>query len=391
MRMGILILVPLVAAILTLLAIGIVRGWAFAERLGAYIGRHTELPAAANRESVTASLTTIATYLFGIAISLTMGLAVFILVDFIFDMNWPDRHYTGMTLASFLVSLALGVLTGAWLFFPGRFRILPGQKGFYNILGLPLGWKIGVGDGWTPPLIGDVTIVSSAAKRVDPPEEEYVTADGFAVKADSSLFYEIVDPLASKNIEDGQTEDGFMQAEYLDAIRQYIINVPTDPDNVFKADMTLEDAKKLLKSITAFKADLLGNGKDTILHTVNEQAALYGLKATRVQIENVRLPQGVEDAASQILVEALQSASLEKDARNKKKVVSVLMETFTDAGINMETLDAKLKADLIDKAMDRAMAMEKQATVTRVNVSETGGGRRGGRSSTVVPIVGGGS
>lgn len=292
-----------------------------------------------------------ASFLAGAAISIILtGIVCLILVGIASSIG---GYWLGIP--GFIISLLFG-----WAFF---------QKGFWNIPNKHLGLIevlerrmpdpiLGEGYVWVVPSLMKVTFWDAREKSINVQVAEILSSEDVPITIDTFFTLETVDPFRRENIEDPeQTLEWVVERiirifsngkKTLDIVRckqklsqaiQYGYNTETgEPLTQQEAHENFERALEL-NSVSELQNEMGADGTcpTKIVIGADTFAEAWGCNIPRLFVQNIRLPKAIEDAATQILVEAKERESELENAKTWAKIAEEIkgkLPDLTDAEIN---------------------------------------------------------
>ncbi len=304
----------------------------------------------------------------GIIVSLLIGAAIGLLVSIYLSYTFPTDEYDLLDGYTTYVGGFIALVVAAVIFFGGLHRLFVGQTGYWMWLGDPAPFKanrLGPGYLWGLPIFMSLEIRSSEAVDVKTGDQASATGDGLETEWSADSTYKVIN---LEEFEANITEAGtpnFVQGVFIEAMRKSITGLKVSEDEEFSlANITLEEATNLARNIAKFKTAVKNNG-DEIRRIANEKLVPMGLQLGTVQVTNIKATGEIEKQIQEIVNEALQNATLTRDARNKTSVADEFVKNFKqqmgDAAWN--ALSPDRKAELIEGSQEMAMANEGKATI----------------------------
>lgn len=268
--------------------------------------------------------------------------------------------FTYLISRSVTPSIFIGFACGIALFAAGLRKIETGRQLAEQLLGNRTGKVICEGWGWifSPLYSGD--IIDARAQQYDIGEKTYMSKDNVPVSADAACI------VSFENVSKLQSFEGdfgaFVKNVLEGAIRLYILKHEATSPKIFKgASQLSEDEVAEARAKTSnFKYELEENGRAEVAQAITQAIKLYGGICDRVIIENVRLPEDIEDAGGEALRESLESAGDTVDWENTISLATTARKgAYTDE--QWAALDEQVRGSLWQVYLDQALAKKDQA------------------------------
>ncbi len=259
----------------------------------------------------------------GILISLVIACFVFFFAYGIFVF------LTGYRFTSTGVGIILAIISLVYFLYGGIRAVPVGYLAAPLFLGKRV-WSFVLDEGWTwywPSPIGDINQNDVRKRSLDVPVAEVLTKDKIAVKIDFSAEVEIVDvsrylgvdkpdELFSKAVNGGvRLIAAKIQAENIADARIPILQLLQNGKSTGKKVVDLEHLLEDQDKIELEALELIG--------LTPHARSQWGIKIITARLGSVRLPEEIEAASANILVEKKQAAAEEIEARNVDNLIKI--------------------------------------------------------------------
>lgn len=245
---------------------------------------------------------------------------------------------TGITLRASIPNFALlpsvlgGAAVGVAMLSVGLIKVETGFQFAKQLLANRTGEVITEGWVWIFKPFYSGESIDARDRHIDIGEKEYVSKDNVPVKTDASCV------VGFNNVAQAQSYEGdlaeLVKKALEGAVRTYILHQPAVAKVIFRggvSDFSEDEVAEIRNAVTNFKADMETTGRERVAEKVNSTVTKYGAFCREVLIENIRLPQSIEDAGGESLRETLESAGDKVDWENTLAMADSLRKAaFTD-------------------------------------------------------------
>ncbi|MDP2837843.1 MAG: SPFH domain-containing protein [Candidatus Moranbacteria bacterium] len=182
---------------------------------------------------------------------------------------------------------------------------------------------------WPSPL-GDIGLVDTRQKPFEIPLTEVLTKDNVPVSINVALQIRVTDLDIYLSAE--KPEDSLKNATESD-IRLLAAKL---------SSTTIAQGKELISdAITSGKGAVGTVLEGTMLHELNDDEKIWGIKVIQVKVTHVRLPEAIEKARANVQVEAAQKVAETMET----KTLAILISILTEKGIDAKDALAAIQAE----------------------------------------------